>query len=376
MKKAIVNILVIVSILALWNYKTIGAKWKGNFPIIKFEINPHLIGYKSFLTENAIAFRMIEAAEEWNTKTGSRIEWQASAIQKKDEIQPFTFDVNKLIQSANEKGITPCELAKSELTKQSVPFFNQQFEDADCTSSSCAMVWSCGDQIVSANVIMNNSQFNWNDLSNDKDMIDIKTETMKNLGLLAGLTHCRAGEGEQSCSGTEPTSDSAMYRFTEPGKKQTISQDDSNGIQSIYGAYSLPFPKEGQYALNFTERAMIRDFRILESTLGYDDDLKRAEGYKFIKGLISYDERKSMKTFQEMYNDFYNKMQRQMVDADKETLLIQRDTLLIGIYQAQRAKEDLQKGIGQFEASFIDNSIQRQLELWKVTIDALGSNRN
>jgi hypothetical protein len=199
---------------------------------------------------------------------------------------------------------------------------------------------------------------------------------MKNFGFITGLSSCKAGDATQCNDPNEPDISSAVYRFTQQGQKQTISQDDINGIQYLYGQYQLPFQTTGEYALNFTERNTLREYRLVEESLGFLTPERRMSIAKQTKALIGFSENKSKKPLQQMYDEFIGRMDRQTGGMSVDALIIQRDTLLKGIYTAHRTKEDVQNGYSTMDIGFIDYTINRQLNLWNKTIDALGSNRN
>jgi hypothetical protein len=134
-----------------------------------------------------------------------------------------------------------------DLQQGDVLFYPEKSEDADCSGPSCVYVWSCNNTIVHADVILNNSQFSWSEIGNDGDVINIKSEIIKALGYVVGLGHCQTGDSIADCAGrtgTDPSSDSVMYKFPQIGKKTTITEDERQGMLLDQGIMSAYFMKE------------------------------------------------------------------------------------------------------------------------------------
>ncbi len=197
---------------------------------------------------------------------------------------------------------------------------------------------------------------------------------MKTLGNLAGLTHCQSGSPD-CLQSEEPKPDSAMYRVSDTGKKETIAQDEVSGIQSIYGKFSLPFPVSGTYALTDSERKTLIDLIRMEETLGYATPEGRIALGEQLKTNIRYNKIKTGRELRIQFDEVHGMMKSQLSMFDENAKLLQRDLLIAGIYTAVRTKEDALRGYNTMDTGFIDYTIDRHMETFRLTIDSLGGVR-
>ncbi len=376
MRRYYIFLLSVFLMIPLFSFVGTGQKWKGISPVIKISLIPKLNGFKSTVSGLRMTEILLLAANEWNTKTGSTVSWMIDSVQTEKDTVVRYFDPDAVLKASQSLSVPVCQAAGENSDKLPVVFSTDSSPNADCTSGSCTYIWSCEGQIVSADVTLNNWNFNWNELSTDGDSVNLFSEILKNFGMTAGLSHCRIGDSESECTKEkDPTSESVLHKFTLTGIKNSISTDDVNGIQSIYGVFALPFPSSGKYALNYEERTMLQSQKKMESIIGVTTPEGKKNMYRNLQMLTTYNSYKTKKDLREMYDEFISKMDRQTSSLDIKGLKIQRMVLLLGIYSAHRTKEDAQRGYNTMDTSFIDYTIGRQLSLWQRTIDALGEYR-
>ncbi len=371
MKIKIGIVIVIFCALSLEAYKLSGKKWHGLHPVIKIEVDPMIQGMKSHLGYRLFLKEILLALREWNNKTDSHFDWKASGVPVPDT--KSYFDLPELLKIATEQNKSACEVAKGNIGQLPIIISNENETDKDCTASSCTYIWSCGDEIIHADVTLNNSDFTWSDLVSNKDNLNIRTEVLKVAGQLAGLTSCAPGDTDLECNKmADPDAQSVLYKFPVFEKKEIISADDSNGIKALYGNFILPFPSSGPYALNEQERDIVQNLINIEYKLGYSKPEGRIQIAKQIDHLSKYSEYRSKKDLKKQYDEFMNAMQRQTATQSRDILKLQRDTLLMGIVTAVKTKEDVQNGYSSMDIGFIDYTINRHMELWRLTVDTIG----
>jgi len=360
-KGLVISILLIILFTLNWMYLSESkVKWGGINPVVSFAINPEIIGFKSSKNQNFIVKEIVEASGEWFLKAESKLNFKYAGLSKS---KPFSIDE------------ISCDAeTRLDLQQGEVLFYPDKGEEEDCSSSSCAYVWSCNGTIVHADVILNNSQFSWSEIGSDADVRNIKFEILKAFGYVAGLGHCNPGDTANECqarTGTDPTSSSVMYKFPQLGKKTTISEDEKLGLQSIYGVQSLPFPKEGKYALTYNELNQIQEYTQLLTVAGSFSDAGRKSFGNNFRSVSAYNFRKTNKTLEAQYDEFISLARSQIPEFTKEELEAQRMFLNQGILSAYLMKEEVDLGYVQLDKAFLDYTIQNHLELRKLTIDAL-----
>lgn len=359
--KTKLSIILIILFTLNWMYLSESkSRWGGNNPLIEFAINPNVIGFKSFRNQTGFVTQIIEASGDWFNKASSRLIFKFRGISSGT---PTSYE--EIICDGSQR---------IDIPQGEVLFYPNNEVDTDCSASSCVYIWSCNGNILHADVELNNTDFSWSYLGNDGDVKNLKTEALKAFGYLAGLGHCQTGEGVSDCNlkeGTDPTPSSVMHKFPQLGKKETISTDDINGIQSIYGTLNLPFPKEGKYALTYKDLDAIQEIIQLINQTGLGTDAAKQSSAKFFQSLTDYNYRKTNKTLREHYDEFIDLVRNQSPEFSKIELDAQRRFLTQGIFQAVMMKEDVQRGYLQLDIGFLDYTIQKHLELRNYTIDLL-----
>ena len=209
------------------NFMFTGTKWKEAFPYVRFKVNPNLYG---ITPENQIKI-ISDAADIWFNGADSKFS--------------YSYDG----QTVNSQMSSPSQLDCSEDTKNALrqmenTVYSTSILDPYCTSETCALVWSCGDEVLHFDIRINRVE------------TDLKTRIAKEFGNVAGLSRCAVGDTPEQCSArsvngqTDPDSNSIMHKFANLAE---ISPDDKAGMQSLYGAFNHPFPKTGPYVLNSVE---------------------------------------------------------------------------------------------------------------------------
>lgn len=209
------------------NFMFTGTKWKDAFPYVRFKVNPNLYG---ITPENQIKI-ISDAADLWFNGTDSKFS--------------YSYDG----QTTNTQSASPSQLDCSDETKNLLrqlenTVYSTSIPDPYCTSETCALVWSCGDEVLHFDIRINRVE------------TDLKTRIAKEFGFVAGLSRCAVGDTPEQCSAksvngqSDPDTNSIMHKFASFAQ---ISPDDKAGMQSLYGAFNNPFPKTGPYVLNSTE---------------------------------------------------------------------------------------------------------------------------
>jgi hypothetical protein len=369
MKKIILFFL--ISFFSLEAFKLLGKRWSGLHPVIQLEVSLDFQGFKTHQNYKSFLNEILLSVREWNHKTGANVFWKVKSVAIPDLIS--NFDLSEIQKIAIEKGNTVCEIAKGDAGKIPVILSSEKDIDGDCSSNSCVYIWSCETEIVHADVTFNNSDFNWSDLETDQDKFNLRTETLKILGQISGLTSCSTGDKESDCPRLgDPDELSVMHKFPKFGKKEFISQDDISGIKTLYGEFNLPFPSSGPYALNDQERGIVQDLINLEYKLGYSNPEGRKAIAKQLEHLVKYSEYRSKKDLKTQYDELFNKIKMQTSTLPREGLKIQRDLLLMGIVTATKTREDVSRGYSTMDIEFINYTIDKHLELWRMTIDRVG----
>ncbi len=170
--KTKLSILLIILFTMNWMYLSESkSRWGGLNPVVGFFVNPILVGFKSSRNQPLIVKEFLDASGEWFQKGGFRFSYKFWGITLD---KPVSYDD---IQ---------CNGTNDRPQGESV-FFAESNLDPDCSASSCVFVWSCGENIVHADVQMNNSDFSWNHIGSDDDVKNLKTEALKVFGYMAGL---------------------------------------------------------------------------------------------------------------------------------------------------------------------------------------------
>jgi len=371
------RLLYLLIFIFLTGFMVTGKKWYGLNPTIKFGVNPNFVGFQTELSPKDFAVMISWAAHEWNTKADSRIKWVVDEVFPASSKTSSYFNFADIQKKADESEKTFCEIAVANADHAKVVFSVNSDEESDCSGRSCSYVWSCGDRIVHADVEFNNSSFVWSKLNSDLSVVNLKSEAMKVFGYISGLTNCGFGLTASECNslGSEPTANSALYKFPEPGKIETINDDDVNGIQTIYGKSILPFDSSGIYSLTLDEQTKVNSYYALLQSLNLNNELGRIQLGSHLKTLADYNKYRTNKEQKEQYDSFYEGALRDTARMSIEQLQVQRDLFLIALVTASQMKEDALYGRNNLDPAFIDYTIQKHLDLWRITINRLGGNR-
>ncbi|MCB1194258.1 MAG: hypothetical protein KDK90_27730, partial [Leptospiraceae bacterium] len=225
--------------------------------------------------------------------------------------------------------------------------------------------------------------------------LNLKNEILHNLGHVAGLEHCVVGDTAGMCISklgsdwTELEKEDVMYKFpifpiglvgcgecepeeNEVSEIKSPTSKDVGKLQSLYGKLELPFPTDGKYALDEGDMEDIISYMHFENITGVFMEGGRQRYSNGLKSAIAYSQKRSKKNIQEQYDKFYEKVKRQTSMFDLDNLKVQRSFLTVGIYNGVRIKQDRINGYHDLDLGFIENGIQKYLELRNITIDAIG----
>ncbi len=226
-------------------------KWKDRlydrFPEIGFKINPNVRGFKTGTAEDVLN-QTKQAASAWSyANTGAA----AAIVYKGSSPSPDPRSLNPSFPQIPLDICSNPDRSSVQNLDNTVYFAGK--EDADCTDVSCGFVWSCSDtkEVIHFDAVVNDSLFSLETGSPFSKSFRLSNVLLKQLGAVAGLYHCPAGDG--NCSAGDPVPGSALFKFLVPENYSTsISQDDKNGMQALYGR------------LNDNEKALLNvrtDFR-------------------------------------------------------------------------------------------------------------------
>jgi hypothetical protein len=233
MKKIVVLLLVLCTIN--WMYLSENKlKW-GNafneFPIVKYKVNPEMIGFN---TGDALSIidAIRDAGNLWSFQKGES-HFQLSYNGSTSSL-PAGYDQ----MSCTEEG-------KKTMRELDNLVYASNVEDTDCSGQACTFMWSCADkpEILHFDMQLNAKDFEWDMGTNHKKSYNLFTIVANQFGQLLGLGHCSLGLDSTGCQeqvaiqGTSnPTSDSLVYKFIEPEVIRTsMSSDDKAGLKAIYG---------------------------------------------------------------------------------------------------------------------------------------------
>jgi hypothetical protein len=174
-------------------------------------------------------------------------------------------------------------------------FAQNQF-DPDCTGISCSFAWRCDSNLLGSDVQLNKYAFQWSDVDSPYTF-SLQKELNHSFGVGIGLRRCEMGDFPSSC----------------------VTRLNGN-----------PVPTSGKYALSQTDIDSVFTQMQTDVAIGMaTPDGKLSRG-KLISNLISYHLRRSQRTVQQEYDDFYNRVIRQTSIFDAEGLALQRKMLTRG----------------------------------------------
>ena len=208
-------------------------KW-GNafneFPIVKYKVNPEMIGFN---TGDALSIidAIRDAGNLWSFQKGES-HFQLSYNGSTSSL-PAGYDQ----MSCTEEG------KKTMRELDNLVYASN--EDSDCSGQACTFMWSCADkpEILHFDMQINARDFEWDTGTNHKKSYNLFTIVAHQFGQLLGLGHCETADNDEVCQAkiatqgtSNPQSDSLVYKFIDAEVIRTsMSADDKAGLQSIYG---------------------------------------------------------------------------------------------------------------------------------------------
>lgn len=238
--KAFVGIIVIILFTINWMFLTPNKlQWGGlfnQFPVVKYKVNPAMIGFNTGDKESIIDI-IRSAGNIWSFQSGeSHFKLSYNGI---TTTTPVGYD---------QMGCT--EDVKKTMRDLDNIVYASNIEDSDCSGQACTYIWSCAgngentpSEILHFEMQINASGYEWDMGTNHKKSYNLFTIVAKQFGQLLGLSHCETGESEAVCQAriathgtSNPTSDSLLYKFIEPEVIRTaMSSDDKAGLRALYG---------------------------------------------------------------------------------------------------------------------------------------------
>ena len=207
------------------------------FPIVKYKVNPSMIGFNTG-DKNQILDLIQNAANLWSFQSGeSHFQLSYNGMSTSE---PVGYDAMGCTEEVKESVRALDNLV-----------YASNIEDSDCSGQACTYIWSCegnGDntpgEIFHFDMEINARDYEWDTGTNHKKSYNLFTIVAKQFGQLLGLSHCSPCDSETACQAqvtlqgtSNPTSDSLLYKFIEPELIRTaLSPDDKAGLQSLYGS--------------------------------------------------------------------------------------------------------------------------------------------
>jgi hypothetical protein len=253
--KTLLGITVIILFTINWMFLTPDKlQWGGlfnKFPIVKYKVNPTMIGFNTGSNESIIDI-IRSAGNLWSFQSGE---------------SHFKLSYNGLTTTApagyDQMGCT--EDAKKAMRELDNIVYASNVEDDDCSGQACTYIWSCEDknEILHFDMQINASGYEWDMGTNHKKSYNLFTVVANQFGQLLGLSHCATGESEADCQAkvaaqgtSNPTSDSLLYKFIEPEVIRTgMSADDKAGLKALYGELTPEEQSMKAEMQNFAEKA-------------------------------------------------------------------------------------------------------------------------
>ncbi len=234
MKKKIFVLLLVLCTINWMYLSPDKIKW-GNafneFPIVKYKVNPEMIGFN---TGDALSIidNIRKASDFWSFQSG-------------DAHFQFSYSGTTTNTPLSYQDVNCTEEAKVNLRNKDNLVFANNGVDNDCTAQACTYLWTCNgtNEILHFDTEINTTDFEWDTGTNHKKSFNLATVLANQFGKIIGLDHCSAGLTEDLCSieaisrGTSnPDNNSLVYKFVEPEViRNTLSLDDKAGLQALYG---------------------------------------------------------------------------------------------------------------------------------------------
>ena len=246
-------------------------RWPDHFPYVEYSLNTD---FSSFPADSeAVIHAVTKASDLWY------IEGEAG------------FALGYKGNTATKQPFSPSEISCSSQTnldflqnRNSV--YASGIPDADCTGKSCSFLWSCDNDILHFDIQLNEYDNRFS-LEERNSIVSILAHEF---GHAAGLNHCSPGDTVSRCSSEDPFSnpdqDSIMYRFNRT--LTALSEDDTSGIQTLYGMFQSRFPKTGDYALSGDEIQSIAVLMTMQHEEKFDTPWYRQEQAQMVQDTFQF----------------------------------------------------------------------------------------
>ena len=396
--KMSLGITVIILFTVNWMFLTPDKlQWGGlfnQFPIVKYKVNPTMIGFNTGSNESIIDI-IRSAGNLWSFQSGE---------------SHFKLSYNGLTTTApagyDQMGCT--EDAKKAMRELDNIVYASNVEDDDCTGQACTYIWSCEDknEILHFDMQINASGYEWDMGTNHKKSYNLFTVVANQFGQLLGLSHCVPGESEADCQAkvarqgtSNPTSDSLLYKFIEPEViRSALSPDDKAGLKALYGELT---PEEqnmkaemqsfadkanayctqpcvtpdketnAKYALSVEDAATIQLYWQSGRDQGKDNRDFYLEKYRWMQKsytiAYSYNRKSAEYYILDAIENFHYYQ-----DGDiREAYLLERMLLSVQISIRQKLLDDAKYELDSNFYQFIENEQKILIQLRRMYIDAL-----
>lgn len=320
------------------------AKWPGKTAVVKYRV---FLEAGMFPEEQKDwIFEIITAGKIWFRQA------EAGVVLKPEAVA---------IASAYPLEYSPsCEQAM-----KMTAVFSSSGDDPDCTGSSCSFLWSCeaDGKIMSASIQLNQHDYRWS-IAPTPGFSNLKQEIIHNFGHVLGLNHCNAGE--KNCA---LTSDGVMSKFVD-GASLNLSDDNKDGLQTLYGKLSLPFPAEGRYALSEEEMNAVIDIMQYQNMTGAD--YSQVSFNNYVKDLASFSEEETGKSVETQMHEFFGQVLAGVDSAPLEHLQTLRKMNVMAIYLADLWQKAADSGTSTLDRNIINQSREYHEAIRRKIIDRSG----
>lgn len=196
------------------------------------------------------------------------------------------------VYSQSEFSCTEDNILKNKGTKNIV--MSASNEDTDCTAESCSFIYSCGDEFIHFDTVINTNSVRYNSYTASPDAVNFQSSLQRELLLASGLTYCPPGDTEVQCSGryskfSDTGTESPLYKFRETETvKDSASEDDRIGLKYLYSEMKTSLRTDGIYRLNAKDLFFISSEKDLQQNSGYNTSLGRKNSAEAIRELAQF----------------------------------------------------------------------------------------
>jgi hypothetical protein len=189
--KTKIGIMIIILFTVNWMFLTPDKLQWGElfnkFPIVKYKVNPTMIGFNTGSKESILDI-IRSAGNLWSFQSGEshfKLSYNGTTTST-----PVGYD---------QMGCT--EEAKQTIRELDNIVYASNVEDDDCAGQACTYIWSCEDknEILHFDMQINASGYEWDMGTNHKKSYNLFTVVANQFGQLLGLSHCATGESEADC---------------------------------------------------------------------------------------------------------------------------------------------------------------------------------